>query len=693
MINLVVRHSAWVVLSFGMLTMLGIETCTPAAPDDSISNDSLKAPQAADWPTNGGNLYNQRYSSLTEINRDNVSGLKGVWQARLGGSGMGPKYSGEAQPIVQDGKIYIITGADDVFALDVETGEQIWKYEADLDPEISTVCCGWTSRGVGLGEGRVYVGQLDGKLVALDQETGALLWSVQAERWQEGYVITSAPLYFDGMVITGFAGAEYATRGRVKAYRADNGDLVWTFYTIPAPGELGHESWSADNELWKYGGGSVWQTPAVDPDLGLIYFSTGNPGPDFNGTDRPGDNLFTSSIMALDVHSGQYRWHFQAVHHDLWDHDLPTPVVLFDVEINSKMRKSLAGTGKTGWLYILDRVTGEPLIGIEERPVPQEPAQETSPTQPYPVGDAFSPQAIDIAPEGYDLVNEGRIFTPFLAEGTVMKPFQGGGANWPPSSYDPETHLYYVCARDGIGLFTGGPSFNAPPEAGQEFFGGRFGGVSIPTLGIFAAIDVRTNKLVWRQRWGDTCYSGSVVTRGGLVFVGRNDGRLTALDSSNGRRLWEFQTGAGVNAPASVFEHNGTQYVVVYAAGNLFAGTQRGDRVWLFALNGKLDPVSQSASAEPARTSDATGESGDPLRPANTANGKRIFAQACQFCHGADGEGGHNGVPLTSTVDPEMVFRTVTSGRNNMPSFESLLSVDERRDVAAYITEILNGGN
>ncbi|MGD2166636.1 MAG: PQQ-binding-like beta-propeller repeat protein, partial [Gammaproteobacteria bacterium] len=187
----------------------------------------------ADWPTNGGNLYNQRHSPLTQINRDNVADLRGVWRARLDGSGVDTKYSGEAEPIVYDGVLYIITGADDVFAIDVTSGERLWKYEAGLDPANDVVCCGWTSRGVGIGEGKIFVGQLDGQLKALDARSGAVVWSVQAEDWQEGYSITSAPLYYDGLVITGFAGAEYGTRGRVKAYNADDGNLVWTFYTVP----------------------------------------------------------------------------------------------------------------------------------------------------------------------------------------------------------------------------------------------------------------------------------------------------------------------------------------------------------------------------------------------------------------------------------------------------------------------------
>ena len=550
----------------------------------------LTAFPTSGWPTNGGDVYNRRYSPLMQINRDNVAQLKAVWRARLNGSGTGVRYSGEAQPIVHDGVIYVITGADDVFAISVETGKTLWTYEAKLNEKINTVCCGWTSRGVGFGDGKVFVGQLDGKLLALDQRTGAVAWSIQAERWEEGFTITSAPLYYDGLVITGFAGAEYGIRGRVRAYDAKDGALKWSFYTVPGPGEFGHDSWPKDGDVWEHGGASVWQTPAVDPQLGLIYFSTGNPGPDFNGAVRAGDNLFATSIVAVEARTGKYRWHFQQVHHDLWDFDAPNPVVLFDIELGGRTRKAVAQASKTGWVYILDRTNGRPLIGIEERPVPQEPRQLTSRTQPIPVGDAFVPQSMAIAPEGFKLVNQGRIFTPFWTDAIVAKPGQGGGANWAPSSYDPRTGYLYVCASDRTGVFKAADNFEMPMD-GERFLGGEFGAVAFGITGILSALDMHTNKLVWQQQWPERCYSGSVATAGGVLFIGRGDGRFTALDSRSGSLLWAFQTGAGVNAPASVFEHRGEQYVVVLSAGSAFAAARRGDSVWLFSLGGKLTAV------------------------------------------------------------------------------------------------------
>ena len=558
-------------------------------PGTAASAQELATLPKTNWLKNGGNFSNQNYSPLTKINRETVSRVKGVWRTHLEGSGLGVKYSGEAQPLVQDGVIYVVTGADDVFALSVTTGSILWTHKGGLPDAIPTVCCGWTSRGVALGDGKVYAGQLDGRLLALDQKSGEPVWSIQAERWQNGYTITAAPLYYNGMVIVGFAGGENGTRGRVKAFDAKDGRLLWTFYTIPGPGEIGHDTWPQNNDAWLHGGGTVWQTPAVDPELGLIYFTTGNPGPDFNGKIRAGDNLFSTSMVAIDAATGKYRWHFQQIHHDLWDYDGPSPVVLFDVTISGRVRKAAAEPNKAGWVYILDRTNGKPLIGIDEMPVPQEPRQATSKTQPIPRGDAFVPQSVDIAPEDFPLVNQGRIFTPFWKDAIVAKPGARGGANWPPSSYDPTTNLFYVCATDAANLFRGGEDDQKITPEGTRYLGSAFGGAPLPASGIFAALDMKTNRLVWQQRWKESCYSGSVTTAGGLVFTGRNDGRLTALNSSTGKRLWEFQTGAGMNAPVSVFEYDGEEYVVAYSAGSLFAGSPRGDSVWLFSVKGTLN--------------------------------------------------------------------------------------------------------
>jgi quinohemoprotein ethanol dehydrogenase len=584
--------------SFSRATLLAAAAALPMqlfaqSGAGDFSAQRLVAPPTDGWPTNGGNLYNQRYSPLSQIDASNVGQLKGVWRARLGGSGAAPQYSGEAQPIVHDGVAYVSTGANDVFALSIDTGEILWQYTANLPADLPSVCCGWNNRGVALSDDKVFMGRLDGKLVALDRKTGAVAWTIQAESPKENFSITPAPVYYDGIVITGFAGADRGTRGRVKAYDARDGRLVWTFYTIPGPGEPGHDTWPQNNDAWKYGGAAVWQTPAIDPALGLVYFSTGNAGPDYNGTVRAGDNLYSVSIVAIELKTGKYRWHFQQVHHDIWDYDSSNPVVLMDLQVNGRARKALVEVSKTGWAYILDRVTGEPIVGIDERLVPQEPRQATAATQPFPRGDAVVPQHVDIAPEGIPLVNDGRIFTPFLGEDpTIVMPGIWGGASWPPSAYDPRAQLLYVCASSVLNGYTGGGDANFPaPVEGGRYAGGQPMTPRMPRTGIIAAMDMTTNTVVWRYRWQEQCYSGTLATGGNLLFVGRNDGRLTALDSRTGKQLWEFQTGAGMHAPASTFIHRGKQYVLAYSAGNALIGSARGDSVWLFGLDGTLQPV------------------------------------------------------------------------------------------------------
>jgi quinohemoprotein ethanol dehydrogenase len=662
--------------------------------EHDFSAAALAAAPTTSWPTNGGNLYNQRFSPLTAINRANVAQLRGVWRARLRGSGISPQHSGFAQPIVYGDVAYVSTGADDVFALSLETGEILWQYTANLDPGITSVCCGWNNKGVAISDDKVFIGQLDGKLVALDRATGKVAWSIQAERWQDAFSITAAPLYVEslsgrsaereGRIVIGFAGGDRGTRSRVKAYDAKDGRLIWTFYTIPGPGEPGHETWPKDNEAWKYGGAAIWQTPAVDPELGLLYFSTGNAAPDYNGAFRVGDNLYAASMLAIELETGKYRWHFQQVHHDIWDYDAVNPVILMDVNVGGRVRKAIAEVGKTGWAYILDRETGKPLIGIDERPVPQEPRQATAATQPFPRGDSVVPQLIQIAPEGATLVNDGRIFTPFVgATATIVAPGIWGGASWPPSAYDPAQQRLFVCASSVINGYTGGgESKYEAPRKGASYLGGATTFTRIARTGIIAAVDVTTNKLAWRFQWPEQCYSGTVATAGGLLFVGRNDGRLLALDSATGKQLWEFQTGAGMHAPVSTFEHKGQQYVLAFSAGSALLGSPRGDSVWLFGLDGTLPPV-QPGTPVSRQVAVAAGA-------LNLVAGKQLYQQTCEVCHEADGKGGHGAAAsLAAMTDLAATIQTVAGGRNSMPAFSANFTPDQIRDVSAYVVEVL----
>jgi alcohol dehydrogenase (cytochrome c) len=688
-----------------LLVPSGLAQVKPGGHD--FAGAKLTAHPTTSWPTNGGNLYNQRYSPLKAIDRTNVAQLKGVWRTRLRGSGTPPQYSGFAAPLVYDGVAYVSTGANDVFALSIDSGEILWQYEAKLDPNITSVCCGWNNKGVALSEDRVFIGHLDGRLAALDRATGKVAWSIQAERWQENFSITAAPLYVPspslgtgGMVIIGFAGGDRGTRSRVKAYDAKDGRLIWTFYTIPGPGEPGHDTWPKDNDAWKYGGAAIWQTPAVDLDLGLVYFSTGNAAPDYNGAFRAGDNLYAASMLAIELATGKYRWHFQQVHHDIWDYDAVNPVILMDVNVSGRTRKAIAEVGKTGWAYILDRETGKPLIGIDEKPVPQEPRQKTAATQPFPRGEAIVPQLIEIAPEGHALVNDGRIFTPFVGKDpTIVAPGIWGGASWPPSSYDPVQQRMFVCASSVINGYTGGgDSKFVTPTDGVAFLGGATTFTRVPRAGIIAALDVTTNTLAWRYQWPEQCYSGTLATAGGLLFVGRNDGRLTALDSASGTQLWEFQTGAGMHAPVSTFERNGKQYLLAFSAGSALIGSARGDSVWLFALDGTLGPAQAgtpvSRNAATPAAAPAVAAATPRLADANLVEGKRIFTTNCAVCHGDDGKGGHTGgAPLDKVADFNAAIQTVTAGRNNMPSFRSAFTPEQVRDVSAYVVQTLAAGS
>jgi alcohol dehydrogenase (cytochrome c) len=492
-----------------------VTVATPGAPATpagiaaapAFTAAELAADPKANWLTNGGSLRNQRYSPLAQIDTGNIGQVKGVWMTHLDGSALAAKYSAESQPVVFDGVIYVPTGQDDVFAVSMDTGKIIWKYRGDLNQTISTICCGWLSRGVALGEGKVYLGKLDGTLVALDQKTGKLAWSTRVERWQNGYSITAAPLYLDGMVITGVSGGEFGVRGRVTAYDAATGKLKWRFWTTePA-------SWAGKSYLT--GGAPMWQTPSVDPKLGLLYFTTGNANPDNDGSKRAGKNLYAASFVALDVHTGKLRWYYQMVHHDIWDYDAPSPTILFDTKIGGRDVKGIGEASKTGWLYLLDRTNGKPLFPIPEKPVPQDANQKTWPTQPIPSYAPFVPHSLSDA-QYAQLVKQVRttlkkpkqkviratqMYTPYWKTPVAFTPGPQGGTNWQPSSYNPNTHMFYVCAQSGPTANTAETGAPAKQKASQPqpatigstiTLAGGFGS----NMGTFTAIDATTGKIV-----------------------------------------------------------------------------------------------------------------------------------------------------------------------------------------------------
>jgi alcohol dehydrogenase (cytochrome c) len=560
----------------------------PAKAADPVIDGLLRSPVGKDWVTNGGNLTNQRYSTLKQINAENVKQLKGVWMTRLKGSGYGGKYSFEAAPLVKDGIMYVVTGNDDVFALNAKTGEILWERWSGIDQKISTVCCGWANRGLAMGEGLLFLGQLDANVVALDTQSGKEVWKTPIEEWQNGYGITSAPLYYDGVVYAGITGGEFGTRGRLTALDAKSGKILWRWYTTPAPGERGSDTWPADGEAAMHGGATIWNTPSLDPELGLIYFATGNCGPDYDGSVREGDNLFCASIVALNAKTGDYAWHFQEVHHDMWDYDAASPTVLFDVMVNGQPRKAIAEAGRTGWVYILDRTNGKPLIGIEERPVPQEPLQKMAKTQPYPIGDAVVPQCAQPLP-GYD--RAGCIFQAYWETPVLIQPSGVGGVNWAPMAYNPDTGFLYVAGTVRTSAFT---RYADTYKKGARYFGGsQAAPIGSPMSGTFTAIGATTNKIGWQNKmpYRIGIGGGSSTTAGGLVFHGEPDGNVLAFDVISGAELWRFQTGFGADAPPVFYEVEGDEYVVIATGGNQLGGSSYGDAVWAFSLKGQVQPL------------------------------------------------------------------------------------------------------
>lgn len=670
-----------------------------------FSSEDLLKPPSTNWITHGGDMYNRRYSTLEKINTSNVADLKLEWVTSLG-SGLEFKYSAEATPLVYDGIMFNITGADVVQAMDATTGEIIWEYVPQLADGLDTACCGWISRGVGLGDGKVYVGLLDSRLVALDQKTGKVVWETTVDDWEKGYTITAAPLYHDDKVYIGVAGGEYGIRGYLAAYDADMGREIWRTYTVPGPGEVGHDTWPQETDAWLKGGAPIWQTPAIDPELNMIYLSTGNPSPDFDGSQREGDNLFSASILALDLTTGEYKWHFQEVKHDIWDMDAPNPVILFDVEMDGETRKGLGQAGKTGWVYLLDRSNGEPLVGIEDKPVPQDERQKTAETQPYPVGDSFVPQSITEEMLKEDLGEDfeyqvADIFTPFWDEPVTITPSPQGGANWPPSAYNPETELFYVLGNWTYFAFAHyeGDEANEYKE-GQNWIGSVMQPIqNAPNRGTVTAIDVKTNKIVWQKQWDDLAYSGVLTTSGDLVFVGHNDGRIIAYDATNGEQLWEFMTDAGANAPPMTYEVDGKQYISIFSGGNSLAGTQHGDKIYTFSLEGQYatledvpdDGINSSPFFKDTDNENGQGQTEAPEGDAVVQEGLKIYENNCLACHGAEGVGGHNG-PKLNNLDwtKEELIAQVKNGSGNMPPFEGSLSEEEINAVVEYLESLIN---
>jgi PQQ-dependent dehydrogenase (methanol/ethanol family) len=557
----------------------------------------------ADWPTIGGDYQGDRYSTLNQITTANVSSLKEAWHIHLG-SGTGTQYRGEATPLVYKGVMYMVTGNDDVFALDAATGAQIWSYHSSLPLNLTNICCGWDARGVAIGEGRVYLAQLDGKLVALNQQDGTPLWSATNGRFQEGQTMTMAPLYYNGLVIVGISGSEQGVRGHATAYDAKTGRRVWRFYNVPTPGDIGSGTWPNNSE-WQVGGATLWNTPTVDPATNTLVYTTANTDP-WSGR-GPGDNLFTASFVGLDALSGDYRWHFQVVHHDIWDYDCPSPTVMFDAVVGGSTKKAVAEPCKTGWLYIVDRATGNPLTQIDEKPVPQNEFNNTSLTQPIPVGDAFAeqcPKASDFpatAPDGKPYI-VGCIWQPYDDQQFVgTAPGAGGGSVVSNSSFNPNTGLFYIISANTRLAIKGIPNASSLYRNGRSFTGRQGGATAtgFQTTGDLTAMRVQNNRIAWKQHYTpqvanatnafQSAQTGTMTTAGNLVFAGIPGGvawGIIAYNATTGAEVWRSATDAAAEAGPMTYSVNGKQYVAIYIGGRntTTAPNTHGDSVYAYAL-------------------------------------------------------------------------------------------------------------
>jgi alcohol dehydrogenase (cytochrome c) len=694
-----------------------------AAP--AFTEEELAEYAGDNWITNGGGTTNDRYSSLDEVNTENVKELKGDWVTKIGQNATAAKFSAEGTALEYNGTIYISDGADDVFALDASTGETLWTYEPKLppDPLGNVICCGWDNRGVALGDGMVYLSQLNGDQVALDQETGKVKWSTPVVKPGQGYSITSAPLYYNNMVYVGGSGGEYGIRGRLTALNAETGKEEWRFYNVPGPGEKGHNTWPK-GDSWKHGGGGIWNTPTVNPKTGTLFYSTSNASPDWFGASRKGDNLYTASIVALNAESGKLKWGYQMVHHDLWDYDAPSPTVLMTGEMNGEEVEAVGEPEKTGWVYLLNQETGKPVYPIPEVKVPQDPSQATAATQPEPTMEPFSPleatkQGVEAAAEAVaenkpkPKVEGTKIFEPMSTDPTVVKVTPNtaiGGDNWPPSSYNPETNMYYVCSQSGavgVVVLKKLPAY----KAGETYTGSEpfFAANGFNSPGYVTAYDMSTGKIAWKKSFPESCYSGTVTTAGNLLFVGQNNGEFQAYNGETGQLLWHFQTGAGANTTATVFEDEGEEKVAIYAGGNSLAATPHGENFWVFSLKGTMEE--EKSTEEKAEGTEHKGESEEPEEEpaekeeeaeaaaggggtADAAAGATVFEENCSTCHGATGHGGNGGPDLRTMPLAQSqagAEKQVTNGGGGMPAFKGQLSSEEIKNVAAYVVEEIVG--
>lgn len=495
----------------------------------------VAASEPQSWLTYSGNYASHHYSALNEINRTNVSRLEVAWMYQIRG-----RQHFESTPIVADGVMYVTDPPSDVTALDLRTGRPLWHYRRRTAPDIA-VCCGQVNRGVAILDDQIFVNTIDSHLVALDAKTGRVRWDVEVADYKLAYSMTAAPLAIKDKIIVGIAGAEYGVRGFLDAYDAKTGRRVWRFYTTPGPGEPGHGTWSGDS--WKYGGATTWVTGSYDPELNLLYWGTGNPGPDFDGKTRLGDNLYSDSVIALDADTGSLKWHFQFVPHDVNDMDSNQIPILIDAEWKGRLRKLMLFANRNAFYYVLDRVTGEFLLAKQ-----------------------FAKQnwTLGIDTKGRPIPNPA---TEPSDQGALVYPDDDGTSNWFSPSYSPRTGLFYQPVREkGAYYFRA----EAPYAPGRLFLGAVKRDLTTEEpYGAIRALRALTGEVAWEFRVHSPPWCGVLSTAGDLVFSGSMEGDFFALDAVSGKVLWRFQTGGEIWANPITYRHEGRQHVAIAAGSTL----------------------------------------------------------------------------------------------------------------------------
>ena len=518
------------------------------------SEDLVNARQTPEnWLTYSGTYFSQRYSTLDQITPRNVKDLQMRWAFQVKSL---EKF--EATPLVVDGRMYLTQAPNDVLALDAATGRVFWQYSYEASPK-ARLCCGIVNRGLAILGDTLFMGAIDGRLIALDAHSGKPVWStnVNGADPATGYSMTLAPLVVKDKVIVGTGGGEYGIRGFIAAFDAKTGKEAWRFYTIPGPGEPGHETWAGDS--WKHGGASVWVTGSYDQDLNLTYWGVGNPGPDYNGDGRAGDNLYSDSVVALDADTGKLKWHFQFTPHDVFDYDAVQIPVLADIAWLGRPRKVMLWANRNGFFYVLDRATGEFLLGKSFEKVTW---------------------ATGLDSKGRPILAPGATPTP---EGTRIYPGVQGATNWYSPSFSPRTGLFYI--PTWVGYYSIFTRYEVNYEPGQRFTGGTPRSV-VPGVrnvgyintrreedgsGAIRAIDPQTGDRKWEVKLVDVTDSGILTTASDLLFTGSRDGSFYALDARTGAELWRAAVGGQVVAGPMTYRVSGRQYIAIAAGNTMFA--------------------------------------------------------------------------------------------------------------------------